>query len=103
MNRLYVKSIWVDGGRLFAETYSGVRASYDLSRFKEFRHATTAQMADFEVVDGKYVHWPQLEADINLEGMFFDNRLCPLTETEDTVLYAPVPETGDCVADDLKK
>lgn len=103
MSKLYVKSIWVDDGRLFAEAYSGARASYDLSRFKEFRHATTAQMADFEVIGGKYVHWPQLEADINLEGMFFDNHLCPLTEAGNSVVYAPVPEAGDYVADDLKQ
>lgn len=92
MDRLYVTKVWIDNGRLFAETDHGVRASYDLANyFKGFRHATPSQIGNYKV-DRNGIHWPELDEDINFEGMFHDNHLCQLTAEEDSVVYKPTPQ-----------
>ena len=98
MNILYVTRIWVDNGRLYAMTDNGLTATYNLSEFKGFKDATPQQLQHF-VVEYDDIHWPELDEDINLEGMFYDNHLCNLTETEDSVVYRPLPESHDCVAE----
>ncbi len=94
-----VIQIWLDHKSLFAKTDNGLVASYDLSKFKGFQNATDEQLSHYVVLRGKDVYWPQLDEDINLEGMFYDNHLCPLTPTEDSVVYHPVPESGDFAAE----
>lgn len=103
MKQLYVSTVWVDGGRLYAATTDGKIASYNLEDFKGFRNATRKQMENFEVINGNDIHWPELDEDINLEGMFYDNHLCALTPSEDSVVYRPMPESHDCVAEPLKE
>lgn len=102
MGKKYVTRVWVNEGRLFASTEDGITATYDLSTIKGFEHATPQQLQHF-VVEEKGIHWPELDEDINLEGMFYDNHLCELTESEDSVIYRPISEIHDCVAEPLKK
>ena len=66
-----------------------------------FRHASPSQLGNFTVVNDKDIHWPDLGEDINLEGMLYDNHLCLLTATEDSVLYRPEPQSHDCVDDPI--
>lgn len=101
MGKLYVTQLRVDHKCLFARTDEGLTASYDLSRIRGFRNATPDQLDHFVVVDGKDVYWPQLDEDINLEGMFYDNHLCPLTPTEDSVVYCHTAEGEDYAAEPL--
>lgn len=98
MSKLYVTRVWVDNGHLYAMTDSGKTATYDLSKFKGFKNATPQQLQHF-VVEEEGIHWPELDEDINLEGLFYDNHLCNLTESEDSVVYRPLPEAHDCVAE----
>lgn len=99
MSKEYVTRIWVEGTHLYALTKQGKTASYNLASFKGFRRATPQQLRNFVVLNGTDIHWPDLDEDINLEGMLYDNGLCPLTETEDSVVYRPIPEGHDCVAE----
>ena len=87
MDKIIVNKIWVDGQTLHAVSSTGMEASYDLHRFKGFRHATKQQIDDFQIVGEKSVYWPELDEDINLEGMFYDNHLCSLSPSEDNVIY----------------
>lgn len=89
MDKLQVTRIWILGGRLYAETTSGKEASYDLGRFRGLRNATPKQLRNFKIIGGKDIYWPELDEEINLEGMFYDNDLCHLTETEDSVVFRP--------------
>lgn len=89
MDKLQVARIWILDGKLYAETTSGKEASYDLLRFKGLRNATSKQLRNFKIIGGKDIYWPELDEEINLEGMFYDNNLCPLTETEDSVVFHP--------------
>lgn len=100
MDKLFITRVWLDGHQLFAMTEGGKTAHYDLSTMRGFRHATPAQLANF-VVDGKDIHWPDLDEDINLEGMLYDNHLCALTDTGDSAVYRPAPQSHDCVAEPL--
>ena len=101
MDRRYVTNIWVDKGCLYAETNEGKIASYDLKKeFPGFRHATQQQMHNFQVGYAG-IHWPDLDEDINLESMFYDNHLCQLTRGEDSVIYRPIPESHDIVAEPM--
>lgn len=102
MNKINVTRIWLSGHTLFAESENGDTASYDLSVFKGFRNATPSQIDDFKVIGGKDIYWPQLDEDINLEGLFFDNNLCQLTPSEDSVVYRPLHEDSECVAEPLQ-
>ena len=86
----------MDGHHLYAMTESGEIADYDLSTMRGFRHASPSQLGNFTVVNDKDIHWPDLGEDINLEGMLYDNHLCLLTATEDSVLYRPEPQSHDC-------
>ncbi|HCJ47013.1 MAG: DUF2442 domain-containing protein [Prevotella sp.] len=101
MDKLYITRIWLDGHHLYAMTESGEIADYDLSTMRGFRHASPSQLGNFTVVNDKDIHWPDLGEDINLEGMLYDNHLCLLTATEDSVLYRPEPQSHDCVADPI--
>lgn len=83
------------GGLLYAETEKGERAVYDLKKFKGFRNASPEQLRHFTIIGGCDLHWPDLDEDINLEGMLYDNGLCQLTKTEDSVVYRPVSESND--------
>ena len=103
MSKLYVVRIWIDNGSLYAMADNGKVASYDLSEFKGFRTANSKQIHNYIVLNGSDVHWPDLDEDINLEGMFYDNHLCQLTPSEDSVVYRPLPENQDCVAETLQK
>lgn len=89
MNKLYITKIWIDNGVLYAQTDKGATASYNLKRFRSFRNATDDQIQNYEVVGKSGLRWPELDEDINLEGMLYDNNLCPLTRTEDSVEYRP--------------
>lgn len=100
MDKLYITCVWLDGHQLFAMTEGRKTASYDLSTMRGFRHATPAQLANF-IVNGKDIHWPDLDEDINLEGMLYDNHLCALTDTEDSAVYRPAQQSHDCVAEPL--
>lgn len=100
MNKIYVARVWMDGDMLIASTADGMTAKYDLSKLKGFKHATPQQLNNF-VVEGEGIHWPELDEDINLEGMFYDNHLCDLTATEDSVIYRPLPEDCHCAAEPL--
>lgn len=103
MGNIYVTRIWIEGHHLYAATDKGLEAKYDLSKFKGFRNATQNQLNDFTVLGGHDIHWNELDEDINLEGMFYDNNLCQLTDTEDSVVYRPVPESNDCVAEPIPR
>ena len=48
---------------------------------------TRQNLKDFQIVGNKSVYWPELDEDINLEGMFYDNHLCALSSSEDNVVY----------------
>ena len=87
MDKLYITRVWLDGHHLFAMTEGGKTAHYDLSTMRGFRHATQLQLANF-VVNGKDIHWP-------------DHHLCALTDTEDSAVYRPAPQSHDCVAEPL--
>ena len=100
MDKLYITRDWLDGHQLLAKTEGRKTAHYDLYTMRGFRHATPAQLANF-VVNGKDIHWPDLDEDINLEGMLYDNHLCALTDTEDSAVYRPAPQSHDCVAEPL--
>lgn len=98
-DRLYVTRVWTDNGELYAETDNGITATYDLRKeFKGFRNATASQIDNFEV-SWCGIHWSDLNEDINLESMFHDNHLCQLTRGEDSVVYRPIPESHDVVAE----
>ncbi len=97
---IYVVKIWIDKDNLYAESDSGKVAFYKLSKFKGFK-ASQDQLKNFKVLGGKDIYWPELDEDINLEGLFYDNGLCPLTDTEDSVIYRPVPESNEYVAEEL--
>lgn len=86
MKKLYVTRVWVDNDHLYAMTDNGSTATYDLKKFRGFKDATPQQLQHF-VVEDEGIHWPELDEDINLEGMFYDNHLCSLTETEFIVHY----------------
>lgn len=101
MAKYYVTRIWTDRTNLYAETDRGEVAMYDLSKFKGFRKASPEQLRHFVVLGEKDIYWPQLDEDVNLEGLFYDNHICPLTPTEDSVVYRPAPEGNDCLAEPL--
>ena len=101
MDKLYITRIWLDGHHLFALTESGETANDELSTMRGFSNASHSQLGSFPLVNGKDIHWPDLDEDINLEGMLYDNHLCLLTATEDSVLYRPEPQSHDCVADPI--
>lgn len=89
MNKVYITKIWIDNGVLYALTDKGATASYDLRKFRSFRNATDAQILNYKMMGNGSIRWPELDEDINLEGMLHDNHLCPLTKTEDSVEYRP--------------
>lgn len=87
MSKIFVNRVWVDGQILHAVSTTGEEASYNLQQFKGFRHASNDQIKDFQIIGNKSVYWPELDEDINLEGMFYDNHLCALSPSEDNVVY----------------
>lgn len=99
MNLLRVTKIWVSNGKLYAETDDGKTAYYPLSKFKSLAKASASEQKNFIIVDAKDIVWPKLDEQINLEGMFYDNHLCRLTPEEDSVIYSPIEEAADCVAE----
>lgn len=103
MNLLRVTKIWVSDGKLYAKTDSGETAFYPLSKFKSLAKAPASEQKNFIIVDAKNIVWPKLDEEINLEGLFFDNHLCELTPEEDSVIYSPIEETADCVAEPTER
>jgi hypothetical protein len=100
---IYVVKVWIENGCLWAETDKGTIAKYELSRFEGLRHATEKQLQSFVIQDKKNISWPELDEEINLEGMFYDNGFCQLTPTEDSVCFRPIPETCDYVAENSNR
>lgn len=75
----------------------GREAKYDFCRFHALALATPKQRNNYRITYSEIV-WPELDEEINLEGMFYDNGLCTLTPNEDSVVYLPQMES-DMVAE----
>ena len=93
MDKKQIARVWVDDHAVYAETVDGLRASYAFAQWPSLHDATDAQRRDFHL--SYYgIHWPQINEDINFEGMFHDAGLCEITETEDSVYYTKPYETN---------
>ena len=86
MTKHKILEVWVDDTHVYARTTDGLTANYPFSRWKRLSSATQDQRRDFYLTyDG--IHWPQIDADLSFEGMFFDAGLCERTLCEDSVFY----------------
>ncbi len=89
-----ISRVWVDEHAVYAETKDGLRASYEFARWPRLLNATDAQRRDF-YLSYHGIHWPQIDEDLNFEGMFHDAGLCDITPTEDSVCYLAPYNTED--------
>ena len=93
-NKKQIARVWVDDHAVYAETTDRLQASYEFSQWPRLRNATDAQRQDF-YLSYYGIHWPQIDEDLNFEGMFHDAGLCDITSTEDSVCYLSPYNTGD--------
>ena len=93
-NRKFIARVWVDDHAVYAETNDGLQASYEFARWPRLRNATDAQRRDF-YLSYHGIHWPQIDEDLNFEGMFYDAGLCDITPTEDAVCYLTPYDTNE--------
>lgn len=89
-----IARVWVDKHAVYAETTDGLRASYEFTLWPRLLNATDAQRHDF-YLSYHGIHWPQIDEDLSLEGMFHDAGLCDITPTEDSVYYLAPYNTED--------
>lgn len=89
----------MDDQYLYAIADNGMTARYALKDLKFLDKASDHERHNF-TLSFLGIHWPDLDEDINFEGMFYDNGLCKLTPGEDSVVYSS-PMTNDCVAEEL--
>ncbi len=92
---IYITKIWIDFDNVFAKTDDGKIAKYAFKDFPSLKEASRAQRENF-TISHCAIHWPELDEDINLEGMLYDNGICNLTDTEDSVEYRP--DLEPCIA-----
>ena len=91
--RKYISHVWVDDHAVYAETTDGLQASYAFTRWPRLRDANDAQRREF-YLSYHGIHWPQIDEDLNFEGMFHDAGLCDITPSEDSVCYLTSYDTG---------
>lgn len=82
-----IARVWVDGHAVYAETTDSLRAGYEFAQWPRLRNATDAQRRDF-YLSYHGIRWPQIDEDLNFEGMFYDAGLSDITPTEDSVYYS---------------
>lgn len=94
MTRHRIKRVWVDDTHVWAETADGLTAGYPFERWARLAKASDTQRRNFTL---SYfgIHWPEIDEDLNFEGMFSDAGLCADTVGEDAVYYeAARPEVA---------
>ena len=77
MEQMKISRVWVDATHVYAETTSGIRASYAFSDWPRLANATEEERQDFHL-SYSGIHWPQIDEDLSFEGMFEDNHLCSI-------------------------
>ena len=86
MKQIIISRVWVDDTHIYAETTDGMRASYAFTDWERLAQTTSQQREEF-YLSYYGIHWPQIDEDLNFEGMFHDAGLCDITPTEDAVYY----------------
>lgn len=82
----YISRVWIESGKINAQTYDGLSAQYAVSSWKRLASATDDELNDF-YLSYSGIHWPKLDEDLSFEGMFHSAGLCERTATEDSVCY----------------
>ncbi len=88
MEKHRISRVWVDDEFVYAQTETGLTASYAFERWPLLRDGSSEQRKNFYLSYGG-IHWPDLDEDLGFEGMFYDAGLCQLTVAEDSVYYEP--------------
>lgn len=67
-----IKSIHVSDEEITAHLVDGRTISVPLAWSWRLSEATAEQRANYEIIgDGQGVHWPDVDEDISVEGMFY--------------------------------
>ena len=86
MEQYRINKVWVDDAHIWAETTNGWKASYLFTQWRNLVNATHEQRKNF-LLSRYGIHWPELDEDLNFEGMFADAGLCKRSECENTIYY----------------
>ena len=86
MKLIIISRVWVDDTHIYAETTDGMKASYAFADWDRLAQATSQQREDF-YLSYYGIHWPQIDEDLNFEGMFRDNNLIDPTQSNTTICY----------------
>jgi hypothetical protein len=66
-----IKSIHVSGDEITAHLVDGRTISVPLAWSWRLSDATAEQRANYQIIgDGQGIHWPDVDEDISVEGMF---------------------------------
>ena len=71
MKQIYIARVWTDATHVYAVTTDGREASYAFSAWPRLANATDGQRRDFRL-SYSGIHWPQLDEDLCVDGMFRD-------------------------------
>ncbi len=82
----YISKVWIEDGKICAETKDGLVASYSVGQWPRLSAVTAEQLNDFHL-SYTGIHWPQIDEDLSFEGMFNAAGLCERTESEDSICY----------------
>lgn len=82
----FISKVWIESGRVYAQTRDGLTASYPVAMWKRLASATEDQLNDF-YLSYSGIHWPSLDEDLSFEGMFNAAGLCDRTAEEDFVCF----------------
>lgn len=81
-----INKVWVDDAHVWAETTNGWKAGYPFKQWRNLANATQDQRQNFFL--SRYgIHWPELDEDLNFEGMFADAGLCKRSDGENAIYY----------------
>ena len=86
MEQYRVKRVWVDEANVWAETTNGWKAAAPFSHWRRLAQATSQQRRSF-VLSRYGIHWPEIDEDLNFEGLFADAGFCNRSEAENGVFY----------------